>query len=310
MPGLLRSKISDMTHTRYIFVFFIVAMLAGCSPMRSITIEADAVLAAEEAFAAGEFETALAGYEALIEARRSREEEVGEAFLRKAGLSAHAVGQTGKVLEYLEPMRHDPGMGAEVFAALANAYREVDNLSREITSLEVLAMHYSGTSAYDALKVRYFETLVESHNWEQAMDLWPQIEPEAKGSESLLNGFFAVNLALGMEEEADELAKDLYLLNPDNTDALNRLGRLHFNRAVEIHERETQAYEQNRTHRQYNQLLQAYEVMNRDLRTALGYFLRLYELDPTRETASFLRNIYTRFNDEERARYYERKMQD
>lgn len=259
---------------------------------------------------AGDHETALAGYEALVADRRSRDEEVDAAFYRGAGLSAHAMGQTGKVLEYLEPIRHDRTAGAEVFAALAMAYREVDNLSREITSLEVYLENYPEGPEYNTFRLRYFETMVESMNWDQALKLWPQIEEEARGDESLLNKYLAVHEALGNEETANEIAAELLRLNPDNADALNRMGRLHFERAVEIHERETRVYERNRTHRQYNQLLQAYEVMNRDLRTALGYFLRLHELQPTRETASYLRNIYTRFNDEERARYYERQMQN
>ena len=308
MPG--PENFDYMAHAKYFFIFLIAAMLAGCTSMRSLPSEADAALAAEEAFQASDYETALAKYETLIEDKRNRDEEVEDAYFRGAGLSAHAMGHTGKVLDYLEPIRHDRGVGDEVFAALAKAYREIDNLSREITSLEVYIEDYPEGGEYEALRLRYFETLVKSMNWERALQLWPQIEAEARGNEALLNKYLAVNQALGNEEAANETAADLLRLNPDNTDALNRLGRLHFDRAVEIHERETRAYERNRTHQQYNQLLQAYEVMNREFRTALGHFLRLYELEPTRETASFLRNIYTRFNDEERARYYERQMQE
>jgi hypothetical protein len=299
-----------MTQTKYFFIVFIAVVLAGCSSMRSLPSEAEAVLAAEEAYLSGDYELALANYESLIEGKQGRDEEVDHAYFRGAGLSAHALGQTGKVLEYLEPIRHDRGAGAEVFAALAKAYREIDNLSREITSLEVYIEDYPEGAEYNALSLRYFETLVQSMNWVQALQLWPEIEAEARVNEALLNKYFAVNQALDNEEAANETAAELLRLNPDNIDALGRLGRMHFDQAVEIHERETRAYEQNRTHRQYNQLLQAYEVMNRKLRTALGHFLKLYELEPTRETASFLRNIYTRFNDEERARYYERQMQE
>jgi hypothetical protein len=299
-----------MVHGKWFFIFFIAVILAGCTAMRSVPSEADALLAAEEAFLAGSYEAALAKYETLIEERRTRDEEVDGAFFRGAGLSAGAMGETGKVLEYLEPIRHDRAAGAEVFAALAKAYREVDNLSREITSLEVYIEDYPEGPEYNALRRRYFETLVESMNWEQALALWPQIEGETRADEALLNMYFTVNDAMGKEEAANEIAGALLDLNPDNADALNRLGRMHFNRALEIYERENRAYERNRTHRQYNQLLQAYEVMNQELRTALRHFLRLYELEPSRETASFLRNIYTRFNDEERAGYYERQMQD
>lgn len=142
-----------MSHTKYFFIFFIAATLAGCTSMRSMPSEADAALAAEEAFLASDYETALAKYETLIEGKRSRDEEVDGAYFRGAGLSAHALGKTGKVLDYLEPIRHDQDAGAEVFAALAKAYREIDNLSRETASF----LRNIYTCFNDEERARYYE---------------------------------------------------------------------------------------------------------------------------------------------------------
>jgi len=287
----------------------VIFIIQGCSSLRPAAGEAALEQEAAEAARSADHERALALYEELMEGRRSRDAAVDPGHYRGAGLAAHALGRTDKVLAYLEPLRHDAGAGAPVFAALAEAYRRVDNLSREISSLETYVTHYPEGADIDALRLRYFETLAESRNWEQAAALWPGVEEQARGQEPLMNRYFEVLVALDREEEAERLARELLGMNPDNLLALDHLGKLHYRRAEEIHHRETRAYERNRTRQQYARLLKAYEVMNEDFRTALGYFLRLFELHPTRETASFLRNIYSRFGDEERARYYDTRLQ-
>lgn len=299
-----------MKRSIYLVFLFSTLILAGCASLRSLPGEAESAAEAEASYVSGAYEQALEQYKGLIEQKRNREEEIPDKYYRQAGLAADALGRTELVLDYLEPLRHDSLAGARVFAALARAYEEVDNLSREITSLETYVNHYPEGEELRSMRLRYFETLTESQNWDRADRLWTKIEADASDNEALLNRYLYVKLALGQEQEANRLASELLELNPDNTDALERMGKLHYHRAEEIHQRETRAYEQNRTQRQYAQLLEAYEAMNEDLRKALRYFLRLYELDADRETASFLRNIYTRFNDEERARYYERLMRE
>ena len=282
--------------------------LISCNVLKPIVVEIDPEQAAVEAYQAGDYETALSEYEALIAGQRSRQEEVKGSYFRYAGLSAFVLGQTSVALDYLERARHTDAVDDTVYAALARLYRQIDNLSREITHLENYLSDYPEGPEADEFRVRYFETLVESRNWEDAYALWPQIDAEDKDHEGMVQMFYQVNKALGHEEKADSLAEQLLEFNPNHFEALDRLAKKYYNLAEARYRQEMDAYNRNRTNRQYALLLEAFEVLNRDYRRSLAYFLRLYESNPGKEYASYLHNIYVRFQDDERARYYRQQL--
>ncbi|MFW6352275.1 MAG: hypothetical protein ACOC2E_07790, partial [Bacteroidota bacterium] len=73
------------------------------------------------------------------------------------------------------------------------------------------------------------------------------------------------------------------------------------------YQKEMKAYEKNRTRKQYKQLLDAFEVLNADFRRSLNYYLKLYEMKPEPRYARFIGNVYLRFDDKKKARYYHEK---
>ena len=285
----------------FVFAIFFVHSCALLQPTAELENQADA------AWEAGNFEEAFGLYEQIIEAHQSREQAVDGVLLNRAGISAWESGETQKALEYLELARHTADADAATFATLAKAYREVDNLSREITNLERYVERFPDGPEVKALRNRLFMTLVESLNWQQAKDLWADLGGDPYQDEEMLTAYLQVNRALDDVEKSAAIAEQLLDLNRNNQEALDFLGRMHFDQAVSLYNREMRAYEQNRTHRQYAQLLEALEITNTDFRIALNYFERLYALDPKPEYATFLANIYERFQDEERARYYRQR---
>jgi hypothetical protein len=68
------------------------------------------------------------------------------------------------------------------------------------------------------------------------------------------------------------------------------------------------AYEKNRTGSQYRHLLDALEEINREFRLSRDYFIRLWQEDPAPKYATYLRNIYIRFGDEEKADFYDKRI--
>jgi hypothetical protein len=286
------------------FPIIILAIFAACTPGQHIAQLNDQAL---EAYEAGNYQEALSLYESLIHSRRAEGEFVGGANFNRAGLSAWAVGDTTRALEYLDAARHTEAANEQTLAALAKAYRGIDNLSREITNLETYLERYPEGDEADAFRTRLFETYVESNNREQAMELWPQLEPAARQQEHIVEGYFSVNKDLGNEARTDELAHELLAINENNVTALEWLARKHFWQAENRYQAEMKAYEQNRTHRQYARLLDALEIINTDFRIALNYFNRLYRMDPAPAHARYIGNIYLRFDDKERADYYHRR---
>jgi hypothetical protein len=80
--------------------------------------------------------------------------------------------------------------------------------------------------------------------------------------------------------------------------------------AEDSYQKEMRAYEKNKTTRQYRQLLKALEVINANFKTSRDYFERLYKLNPDPRYATFLGNIYTRFDNKKQANYYYRKAKE
>ncbi len=264
---------------------------------------------AEAALEAGDKAQALTHYDALIAAYQEDDQRVPGAVYQQAGLLAYELDDTSKSIDYLEQARHTNAANADTYETLAKAYREIDNLSREITMLERYVENYPGADTFQSMQYRLLETLEESMNYEQAYALWNELDGEPQADENMMTAYLQVLQSLKMEQEATETAEDLLELNKNNMEALDWLAKMHFRQAEALYNREMQAYERNRTHRQYAQLLDALEVVNTDLRIALDYFKRLYEQDPRSEYASYLANIYERFQDEDKVRYYRNRAQ-
>lgn len=293
---------------KFLFIWLLFFGLISCNVLKPVAVEVDPEQAAVEAYQSGDYETARSEYESLIAAQRSSQEEVKGVYFKYAGLSAYALGQTSVALDHLERARHTDAVDDQVYAALAKIYRQVDNLSREITHLDNYLSHYPDGAEADAFRARYFETLAEGRLWDEAYALWPDISEDKRDSEAMVQMFYQVNVALGHEERADSLAGQLLGFNPDNSEALDRLAKKFYDLAETRYQQEMDAYNRNRTNRQYALLLEAFEVLNKDYRRSLNYFLRLYNANPTREYASYLHNIYVRFQDDERARYYRQQL--
>jgi len=290
---------------RIVFVLFVMVFIAGgCAALHQLDEKAEA---ADEIYETGDPAEALAAYEEVIAAYEEQEESVPPRIYRRAGLLAYELGDTGKTLDYLGEIRRTPHADAATHAALARSYREIDNLSLEITSLENYVDNYPDGEEIDEMRAMFFETLVESNNHEQAYELWPELEQSYRQEEEMVSAYMQVKQELGYEESVTELAEKILEVHPYNATALEWLARKHFREADERYNREMAAYDENRTHRQYAQLLEALEIVNTDLHIALDYFKRLFEKEPLPSYASYIASIYERLQNEEKAEYYRNK---
>ncbi len=292
-----------MLHNTRFFIL-IVLFLSACSTTRQgVKLGTNA----HEAFLQEDYASALALYENYIAYHENDVTQIPDSVYRDAGLSAFYLDKQDKALDYLNVIRHTESANAPAQYALAILNREIDNLSREITALESYVETFPEGEKIEEMRQRLFETYVESSNFQKALELWPTIETQGRESELLLNNYFTALQAQEKEEKLYSTALELLALNPDNTDALDYLARHYFHKAENRYQKEMEKYERNRTHRQYAQLLRAFDELNADFRKSLNYFLRLYEIDPRPAYARFIGNIYLRFDDKAKARYYHNK---
>lgn len=259
---------------------------------------------AYSSYIAGDHSAALSFFEKHIHEQSERGEIVADTIFRFAGMAAWQLGKNQKALDYLNRIRHSPAADGPVHLALAKLNREVDNLSREITALEQFMQITPDEEISGDIRTRMFEVYAESRNYDQALQAWTLAEPYAIDDEETLGLYFQVLDQTDNHNKQYETANALLDLNPQNTEALYFLGKHYFWLAENRYQNEMQAYQSNRTHRQYSQLLRALDVLNEDFRTSLQYFERLWDIDEKPAYAQYLGNIHLRFDNRDKARYY------
>ncbi len=254
---------------------------------------------ANTAFSNGDYKTALAGYEQLMAGEKNT---TGEVYC-KAGISAWELGQTEKAIDYLEKSKQLNAINPQGYIALAKAYRKIDNLSREITNLELCLERNPATLKQTATEM-LFDAYVRSENWQPADSLWNNLNPLQQENLLLKTGYLKVKRKLSQTDKAVELAKSILKIDKNNTDALDFLAEYHYKRADELYVREMKAYESNKTMKQYRQLTDALKQVNADFKIARDYLETLYKINPDKRYARYLGNIYTRFENKQKAAYW------
>jgi tetratricopeptide (TPR) repeat protein len=278
-----------------------VALFFGCSSGKQITqIQNEA----QADYAAGDFAKALSEFEGIINNYESQGKSQACPVYSQAGIAAYRLGDLTKALDYLKKATYTPFADEQTYITMAKAYRNIDNLSLEIETLEKYIGKYPEGAEVMPMKIRLFETYVESENWQEAYDLWPQIEPKVRADIKYIEDYYYVNKALGNREKTDELASQLLEMNDENIIGLEYEAKKYYNIAEDRYQAEMKAYEANKTRKQYAALLKALEDVTDEFKMALKYFETLYKIDPKPSYATYIGNIYTRFNDKEKADYY------
>ncbi len=293
-----------MRNFRYILLSLSIIYMAGCGISRHT---AELHTRAEAAYHDNDYREALSHYEEIMDLKKGRGQDISGETYFFAGMAAWHSDESGKAVEYLRNAHRNDVASEQSYYILAIAYREIDNLSLELTNLEAYAENYPGGENIDYIRTRLFETYIEISRFEEALGLWPLIEEQDRENSALLEGYFELNRRLDREGELEPIARRLLAIDSNNKLALEYLAEYYFWKAENRYQDEMKAYERNQTRRQYRQLLDALDEINEQFKISRDYFERLFEAEPNGRYASYLKNIYTRFGNEERAEYYRRR---
>jgi hypothetical protein len=278
--------------------------VAACGPARRI---ANMQESAEEAWETSKYQEALFYYEELIDLKTGSGKEVSGMTYYRAGMAAHETGNTRKTIEYLRHAHRNDYASEQSHFVLASAFRQIDNLSLEISALEEYRVNYPEGENIGNVRERLFEAYLESRNFDKASEIWPTIEERAAENPELLENYFNLQKRLDNQEKLDDIASQLLALDKNNVVALEHLAEKYFWQAENQYQKEMEAYEKEKTRRQYRQLLDALDEINRQFRQSRDYFERLYDIEPNPQYARYLMNIYIRFGNEERVEYFRRR---
>jgi hypothetical protein len=259
---------------------------------------------ANSAYSSGDYLKALTTYEEVIEIKKSQNKRVDSTIYQNAGIAAWELKQTDKSIQYLELAKRYSVSNERTYSILAKAFLEMDNLSKEITNLDGYVTKYPLGEEIQSVRKQLFMAYVRSENWEPAYKLWPTLDGNAQNDVTLLAGYFKVNEKLNYKNQLEKIAQQLLKLNSNNVDALEFFAEKYYWLAENSYVKEMKAYQANKTDKQYQQLLAAYKVYFENYRIAKDYFLRLYQIEPKARYATFLGNIFTRYENKEKADYY------
>lgn len=284
-----------------VFTGFVISFMVSCAGSQQVgQMQQDASLAYKN----GEFEKALLSYESIISQQKNRNATVSPDIYKKAGFAAWELKQTNKSLEYLEQVRTAKAADAKTFFVLACAYKEINNLSKEITCLETYKTQFADSSDIQKVKVKLFLAYVESENWEPANELWAGLDEKEKLATGNQEGYLKVLQKTENLKEMEKVAKQVLKSDANNLLALEVLAEKYYYKAENRYKEEMKAYENKKTNKQYQILLKALKEINEDFKVSRDYFLKLYKLKPDPRYATLLGNIYIRFDNKEKADYY------
>ncbi|PLX10371.1 MAG: hypothetical protein C0597_16830 [Marinilabiliales bacterium] len=289
-----------MRFSKILNLIFIVALFQSCATTK---LAEDG----NTAYEANNYEQALKTYDQLIESRESVGKKAKGKIYLNAGIAALELKQVEKARKYLESARELQYSSPQLYSSLAKVYMAIDNLSKEITALETYRKNYPQGDNIHSINARLLETYVESENWDYAIELWPNIEAQAQSDINMLANYLIVNKNLENTETCEQLSKKIEKLDPNNITLLEYKAEKYFWLAENLYTTEMKAYKNHRTSSQYKKLLKALDKVWPNFQKSRDHFLKLYRIDPKPEYARYLAQIYTRYDDKQKAAYYEKR---
>ncbi|MBE0640033.1 MAG: hypothetical protein IH598_16070 [Bacteroidales bacterium] len=284
-------------------VFLITIIFAACNTPKAVV---DHAQIADLAYSSGDYARALSTYEELINSWNDQHPQKDNPYYDKAGHAAFMMKNYDRSIFHFAQSMHHGTASVETYSRLISYYREIKNFSKEMTTIEALMEAYPNSDEAKAEHSRLFEMLVETDRWEEAAEEWTKITRERDIHQMEL--YFEVNRKLENTAMCDSLSGVLLTNDNNNMIGLEWEAVKYYNRAEDRYNKEMEAYEQNKTNRQYLKLLEALEVVNADFQHARDNFEKLYNAYHGKRYANYLYNIYTRFQDEKKAAYYRERM--
>ncbi len=279
--------------------FFLLLIIAGCSAPKVLV---DYKANAEQAESSGNYNEAVTAWKTYFEQQIQANAGIeGETFAH-AAKTAYKAGRTEEAEDWFVQAKYKNYADEGMYLDLADIYRKRNNLSKELETLE----YYAGNLKKDNTSVnkRLFLIYSDINMPEKALNVWQHLDKDSVRNEKLLENYFLINKKLENTAVADSVSLEILELNPENVNALEWNAYKYYWLGENLYEREMKKYEQNNTTGQYKRLLKQLDVVTANFQKALTYFDKLWEIDPGKKYASYMANIYARFDEEDKASYY------
>lgn len=285
--------------SRNIYILFAMMFFAACGGPKNMTVYKEN---AEAEIAEGNYEAAVESWETYFNQQKEAEENITGAEYAQAAKTAYKAEMDDQAVNWFDEARWAGYADEEMYLALAEIFRGLDNLSKELSALEYYHENFSNENA--EVNSRLFSIYDEIDMTEKALAIWESLPESKKSTKENLEKFFKINKELDNEAVVDSVSLELLEVNPEHTEALEWNAMKYYWKAENLYKREMQKYETNKTRSQYRKLLDQLDVVTANFKKSLTYFEKLWEQNPGEKYAPYMANIYARFNDDQKASYY------
>jgi tetratricopeptide (TPR) repeat protein len=295
----------DMKTTQYLVIIVFALFVASCgTPKVVMNYKADA----EQAEQAGNFNEAFTAWNNYITQMQSRGEDIDGNIFGKAAKTAFKAEKYGESLKWFEQAGYKGFSDAEMYLMLSELFKSIDNLSKELETLEYYADNFNASNTN--VNKRLFSIYYTIDEHEKALKVWDRIPTDSINSEKLLENYFIINKKADNKDIADKVSLDLLKMNPENVYALEWNAMKYYWLAENKYQREMKKYEQNKTGLQYVLLKKELNQVTANFRKSLQYFQKLWELNPGKKYAPYMANIHTRFDEDQKSAYYRQFLEE
>ncbi|WP_319480645.1 hypothetical protein [uncultured Draconibacterium sp.] len=252
----------------------------------------------------GNYLQALAAWTSYFDATAI--EDVAGADFAQAAKTAFKADNAAQAISWFDQARYKNYADAGMYQTLAAIYQQQDNLSKELSALEYITENFGSDNSEVNTRLLAIYTEIDAND--KALAVWDSLDGVSKDNEANLDNYFAVNKALENNTVCDSLAEVLLEKNPEHLDALEWNAKKYYWAGQNRYEREMAKYNKNKTRKNYNTLLKELDLVTADFKKALPYLNKLWKLNPGKEYAGYLANIYARFGNEDKTEYYKNYM--
>lgn len=286
-----------MKTIRIVWIGVLAALIVACGAPKVLTTAKTEATSLE---ASGNYGQALVSWSKYID--ETDIEEITGAEFAQAAKTAFKAGDNVKAKSWFDQARYKNFADAEMYETLAKIYNAEDNLSKELSALEFYTENYGTTDA--GVNTRLLAIYAEIDANEKALEVWNNMDEASQNIEANVNNYFEVNKRLENVEVCDKLSKTLLEKNPEHLAALEWMAKKYYWAGQNRYEREMAKYNAKKTRKNYSILLKELDLVTADFKKALPYLDKLWKLQPGKEYAGYLANIYARFGDEKKTNYY------
>lgn len=290
-----------MTRNKLLLVLVLAVIVVACGAPKVLTTAKNEAAAFEQQ---GDFSQALTSWNNYFNTTDIEAVDGGD--FAQAAKTAYKAEDDTQALKWFDQARYKNYADAEMYQLLAAIYKQQDNLSKELSALEYITENYGTENSKVNARLLAIYTEIEAN--EKALIIWDAMDNASKDNETNLDNFFEVNKQLERNEVCDSVAGVLLEKNAENLAALKWNAKKYYWAGQNRYKREMAKYNKNKTRKNYNVLLKELDMVTADFKKALPYLNKLWKLNPGKEYAGYLANIYARFGNEEKTEYYKNYM--